>query len=254
MKRLIKKILSNLGFEIKRIQGSIEPGSHLRPIGNTRNFLEDVSARGFIPRGIIDVGANRGNWAKMAKTVFPDARVLMIEPQIEMKDDLEQLCRGREDLEYVQAGAGKENGELEQTIWEDLQGSSFLPQVDEEKIKQGTQRVTKIVTIDDLLKDRDYFFPDLVKLDVQGYELEALKGAQSLFGKTELFIMETSLYPYMEKMPITADCFSFMHERGYDFYDLTEFLRRPLDGALGQVDLAFTKRGGHLRQSNKWSA
>ena len=64
--------------------------------------------------------------------------------------------------------------------------------------------------------------------------------------------METSLYPYMKKMPITADCFSFMHERGYDLYDFTEFQRRPLDGALGQADLAFARRGGHLRQSNNW--
>ncbi len=252
MKQLIKKTLRKLGFEIKRIQGNIKPGSESRPIGETKLFLEDVSARGFNPRGIIDVGANSGNWTKMVKSVFPDAKVLMIEPQVEMKTVLEELCSGREDLDYVQAGAGKESGELVQTIWEDLQGSSFLPQIDEDKIKQGTQRVTKIVTIDDLLKNRDSFFPDLVKLDVQGYELEALKGAQSLFGKTELFIMETSLYPYMEKMPITADCFYFMHERGYDFYDFTEFQRRPLDGALGQADFAFAKRGGQLRQSNKW--
>ena len=55
----------------------------------------------------------------------------MIEPQIEMKDGLEPLCRGCEDLEYFQAGAGKENEELVQTILEDLVGSSFLPPVDD---------------------------------------------------------------------------------------------------------------------------
>lgn len=52
----------------------------------------------------------------MAKIIFPKAKVLMIEPQFEMKEVLEQLCRGSDDLEYIQAGAGKEKGELVQTI------------------------------------------------------------------------------------------------------------------------------------------
>jgi FkbM family methyltransferase len=243
-----------LGIDIRRFVWDYAPGSTSRPIGNIRQFLEDVSARGFHPRGIIDVGANRGNWTIMAKEIFPDANVIMIEPLDEMKEILENLCRTHEDLEYIKAGAGKESGELVQTIWEDLVGSSFLPIVDDEKIKRGKQRKTRIVAIDDILKDKSSFFPDLVKLDVQGFELEAIKGGQSLFGKTELFIMETSLYCFMEGTPTTADCIAFMNERGYDLYDVTDFLRRPKDGALGQIDLAFALRGGRLNHSNNWDA
>ena len=49
-----------------------------------RALLEDVRIRGFVPRAIIDVGANQGDWTKMALSVFPSARVIMIEPEIGM--------------------------------------------------------------------------------------------------------------------------------------------------------------------------
>jgi FkbM family methyltransferase len=192
----------------------------------------------------------------MALSVFPGTRVILIEPQQEMQPFLKRLSEESQGLkmEVIQAGAGKEAGQLVQTIWEDLDGSSFLPEPDEEKLRKGTQRVTPIVTIDNLLTDRTDFNPDLVKLDIQGFEIEALKGATSLFGRTEVFIIETSLYEFMPKMPITADVINFMADNGYNLYDVTEFLRRPIDGALGQIDLAFVLKGGRFRKSNRWNA
>ncbi len=255
MKALVRKCLRWLGFEIRHInidEDAPPAGSASRPIGNIRTFLEDIRARGFSPRGIIDVGANRGDWTRMALSVFPDVRVVMIEPQQEMQHILHQLCSQNSRLEFVRAGAGKEDGQLLQTIWDDLAGSSFLPEPSEQKLRAGKQRMTPIVTIDSILRERDTFFPDLVKLDIQGFELEALKGARSLFGRTEVFILETSLYEFMPRMPITADCINFMAANGYTFYDVTEYLRRPSDGALGQIDLAFALRGGILCNSNKW--
>ena len=188
----------------------------------------------------------------MALAVFPGAEVIMIEPQEEMRPFLDTLCAERQGLEFIPAGAGGKSGELVQTIWDDLAGSSFLPEVSTDKIREGRQRVTPIVTIDRLLEERPNFHPDLVKLDVQGYELEVLKGGETLFGRTELMILETNLYQFLPTMPLTIDCMNFMAERGYELYDITESLRRPLDGALGQIDLAFARAGGILRRSSSW--
>jgi len=111
--------------------------------------------------------------------------------------------------------------------------------------------MTPIVTIDSLLVDRPDLVPDLVKLDIQGFELEALQGGQSLFGKVEIFILETTLNPFWDQ-PSTADCIIFMRDRGYELYDVTEYLRRPIDGALGQIDLAFVKKDGMFRREKRW--
>lgn len=122
----------------------------------------------------------------------------------------------------------------------------------DDKLADGKQRLTAIVTIDELLYERQSFVPELVKLDIQGFELEALKGATSAFGATQNFIIETFLFHFMKHMPLTLDCIKFMAERGYDLYDVTDYLRRPLDGALPQIDLGFALREGSLRSSDKW--
>lgn len=256
MKSLIKSALRSLGVEVRRAGSSgnaPRPGSEQRPIGCTRLFLEDMSARGFEPRGIIDVGANRGDWSRMAAEIFSSSPIIMIEPQVEMESRLSDLCRSRKNTQYIRAGAGAKEGLLVQTIWKDLNGSSFLPEEDVGKMKAGEQRKTKIVTLDGVLKGASGGFqPDLVKLDIQGFEIEALKGGENLFGSTELFLVETSLFPFMKGMPTASEVIQFMTERNYEIYDVTEFLRRPHDGALGQIDFAFVKAAGRFRQSAAW--
>jgi hypothetical protein len=71
----------------------------------------------------------------------------------------------------------------------------------------------------------------------------------ALFGLTELFIIETSLFTFMDGQPITRDIVRFRAEHEYEIYDIAEYGRRPYDGALG---LAFVKRHGLLRTTNGW--
>lgn len=247
-----KGILASVGIEVKMPKRT-PPTSICRPIGNIRSFLEDVRARGFTPKGIIDVGAHKGDWTLMASSVYPEANFIMIEPQDEMTTYLEKICSNNPKCEYVKAGVGRENSVLTQTIWDDYAGSSFLPEANTQQLARGIQRKTKVISIDHVLESRNGFSPDLIKVDVQGFELEVMRGACSAFGNTELVILETNLFEFIQGMPLAIDCINYMHQNGYQIYDITEFLRRPYDGALGQVDFAFAKNQGILRSSNQWS-
>jgi FkbM family methyltransferase len=246
VKAAIKSGLDALGIEIRRNRGG--------GIGRIVDFLENIRTRGFVPRGIIDVGANRGDWTCLALSIFPEASVIMIEPQDEMQPYLSKLCSSVAGCQYVKAGAGRSASELVQTIWPDLNGSSFLPEADSSQLQSGKQRKTQIVTIDSLLSETyPDFVPDLVKLDIQGFELEALSGAQkTTFGRTEVFILETSLFSFLSRQPIAREVISFMFDRGYELYDITGYQRRPFDGALGQADLAFVKAEGRFRAETRW--
>jgi hypothetical protein len=115
--------------------------------------------------------------------------------------------------------------------------------------------VIEVITIDELLENSDMEVPSIVKLDIQGFELEALKGGASLFGKTEVFILEVALYPFddMPGIPTFVDAVNFMFDRGYVVYDFGGFLRRPYDNAIGQCDLCFVKSDGVLMKSNNWN-
>jgi FkbM family methyltransferase len=250
IKSMIKSAFSGLGIEIHRGRGG--------QIGKIVGFFRGIQARGFTPRGIIDVGANRGDWARLALSIFPDASVIMIEPQDEMQPYLSKLCSSVAGCHYVKAGAGREVGELVQTIWPDLAGSSFLPEPDTSQLQSGWQRKTRVVTIDSLLSETyPEFAPDVVKLDIQGFELEALSGAKTTFGRTEVFIVETSLFRFLPHQPVMREVISFMFDRGYELYDITGYERRPYDSALAEAAplcVVLHQRRNQGRESFLWHA
>ncbi|ORB51170.1 hypothetical protein BST42_17215 [Mycolicibacterium rhodesiae] len=207
-----------------------------------RSTLVGLRDRGLAPTTVLDVGANRGDWTKLARDIFPAATYVMLEPQLEMAPYLDAVGEP-----WHGVAAGSENGTLELTIWPDLVGSSFLK-------PDGADyptRPVKIVTINHLIARENYAIPELVKLDIQGFELEALRGATQLFGVTEAFIVEVSLFSFGGH-PILREVVEFMGERGYETYDIAGALRRPSDGALGNLDLCFARVDGALRESNSW--
>ena len=218
-------------------------------------LLQDLKSRGLTCNAIMDIGAHVGSWSTLTKAIFPEAKYCLIEPQLEMEEYLKSFCSSSKNSIYYLAGAGAVSGEKSLTIWDDHAGSSFLPFEDDALAQSGKQRKIKIVTVDEIIKSGEFPVPELVKLDVQGYELEALKGAESIFGKTEVFILEVSFFPFNDTPgnPLFADVVNFMVERGYLVYDFGGFSRRPLDGALAQCDICFVKKDSFLRKFNDWS-
>lgn len=222
-------------------------------LGDLNGLLFQVARLGLNPRHILDVGANRGFWSENASGIFRTAGFTLVEPQAEMRADLDAFCARGPRRRWVQAGAGAEPGELTFTVWPDLLGSSFVPTESESASYGYEQRVVRIETIDSILAEHGLPIPELVKLDIQGFELEALRGANSLFGTTELFIAEISMFAFTSEMPVMSDVVGFFAERGYEVYDICGSLRRPFDGALGQLDVAFARRDGLLRESKRWA-
>jgi FkbM family methyltransferase len=253
VKNIIKKLANSFGYTIIRLQ-PFPPGAQQRPVGKMDYLIADLKARGLSCKSIMDIGANRAEWSNMAKNFYPDANFCLIEPQVEMKEIMETFCNASNKSLYFIAGAGKESGKKYLTVYEDLSGSTFLPFETDQLKKEGKQRAVEMIVVDDIIASGQFDIPELVKLDIQGYELEALKGATKLFGKTEAFILEVSLFSFDDcpGMPILSEVVQFMSERNYEAYDFPGFSRRPLDGSLGQCDICFVKKDSFLRASNSW--
>ncbi len=211
-------------------------------------FMRFLSAKGFPGQSLLDIGAHKARWSQSFKDVFPDAHVFMIEPLEEMRPFLDKFCQSHSNSKYILAGAGPQPGHMEFTIWPGLSGSSFVPERGHSFYDTYAKRIVPIVTIDDLVAQQGLAVPDVTKLDVQGFELEVLRGASRIMGKTELFFLEVSFFnPLGPKMPLFHEVVKFMHDRGYVPYDITGFYRRRKDHALAQCDMVFVREDSHLR-------
>ncbi len=217
--------------------------------GDMKLFLEGITHRGLNVKNILDIGANRGDWSELAATIFPSAGFYLIEPQEEMKADLDKFFTSHKGAWFL-GGAGAEDGKLTLSIWDDLAGSSFLLSAEEAVDKK--QRIVPIYAVDTLIAEGRIPVPDICKIDVQGFELEVLKGATRLFGTTDVFILEASLFRFSPRQPILHEVIEFMTSKGYVVYDFAGFSNRPHDKALGQVDICFVRENSILKNFNGW--
>lgn len=247
IKRTIKNFLENLGYEIWH--KSVLPAT-----GSMDRFLIHLRNRGLSCLSVLDIGANRGQWSREVKPIFPNAKFYLIEPQIEMKESLEKFCLDYPNSTYFLVGAGSVPGEAILTVWpgERKEASTFTIPESPDLFYQGKnslaeQRRLSIVTIDSLIEQEKITLPEFVKLDVEGFELEVLKGASKLFGYVEVFIMEVMLLPSEALPPMFHEVIAFMAERNYVVYNFPGFGHRDSDQALALMNVAFVKKDSFLR-------
>ena len=198
--------------------------------------LSDLKQKGFNPSVTLDVGAYHGEWTKMFKKIFPSTKVLMVEAQEEKGHALREICKkfsGEVFCEIALLGA-KAGQEVEFIQMET--GSSVF----EESSPYTRDRLTKkLATLDNLLNAySDFQNIDFLKLDVQGYELEVLKGASTILKHTEFVLMETSLIPINKGCPLIFEVLTFMDRMGFRTFDFCSQIRRK-DGTLWATDLLF---------------
>ena len=98
---------------------------------------------------------------------------------------------------------------------------------------------------------RDFYAgraPDLLKLDVQGFELQVLKGGEASLGGIRAILTEVSLLDLHEDVPLLHELTGWLGGRGFVAYDICGMTRRPLDQALWQADLIFVRKDDPLRR------
>lgn len=245
-------MLGRFGYRVSRLTEAPRI-DHYDFSSSVSAFCSGIRARGFRPQNILDIGANRGDWSRIARHWFPDASFTLVEPQVEMKETLDAFCAETASARWIHAGAGAEEGELRLTVLPDQVSSSFA--ISERNAKEWglPQRVVRMTTLDRLCVEEIGAIPELVKVDAEGFEYEILKGAQSLFGKTEVFLLELMMLRIHETARPFHEMIAIMADLGYYAYDFTTFIRRPRDGALGVCEIAFVRKDGLLRASLEWN-
>ena len=182
--------------------------------------------------------------------MFEGAAFTLIEPQEEMSEHLDRFCSGRSEASWILAGAGAQPGKLPLTLSEKLDGRTLTMSEEDARARGIKQRYVDVVTLDGVVAASDLPIPDIVKIDAEGMDLQVVRGAASLLGKTELFFLELPLFGSQHQS--WHSIVAFMHEHGYEPYDFTDLNRRKSDAALGLVEMAFARKNGVLRDHTGW--
>jgi FkbM family methyltransferase len=206
-----------------------------------------LAERGFMPQHIIDVGAHRARWSAKARLVFPSCDFTLVEPQVEMRPHLDAFCEGRRNAQWINAGVGSEMGDNALTVCPDSSTSNFVTTELQARSLGYEQRVVPMVTLDHLVGKVIKTMPDMVKIDAEGFEAEIMRGAQSLVGNTEIFLLEAHFFGPPDHPNRITNQAEMMAQLGYAPYDFTHFMKRPGDGAIGLCEVAFARENGILR-------
>lgn len=202
---------------------------------------------GFSPRQVLDVGANHGNWTRVALNYFPDADFVLIEPQDHLKVHVQDLIDAGKKVRWIHAGVADKSGKMPFYIASRDDSSSFIPREKEAQSTITSETEVDVLTLDDLVSTYHLPIPDMVKIDAEGFDLKAMQGASALIGKTEVFLLEAgALCPLENSM---GRVISTMESFGYQLMDITELNRSPKHGVLWLTELVFVRRSSRLLAS-----
>jgi len=239
-KLMVKRIFRIFGLEIIRKRKGL----------TMETFLAFIRNLGFFPETVIDVGVAFGTFPLYE--TFPDAFMLLVEPIQEWEQALKSICRKYKG-DFIIAAAGNRPGKSVINVHEDLTCSSVLKEIEGSSV-DGSPRIVRVITLDQICREKNTTGPYLIKIDVQGAELSVIDGAEGTLQETEVIILEVSLFKTMSTNPEIHDVLGYMKKKGFVTYDIFGYRYRPLDGALGQVDIAFVKENGLFRQSHAFAS
>ena len=213
--------------------------------------LERIANIGFQPQCIFDVGAYQGDFAKYCFDLWHDTKICCFEALEEQVIQLNQLAQENTNLQVYPVLIGAENNERV-ALHEAETASSVL---NEHICQDFSVNYYSMKTIDSIVEESFTDHPpDFLKIDVQGYELEVLKGAEKSLAQMQVILAEINLLDIHQNVPLMAEIVTWLNDRDWVAYDICGLTRRPLDRALWQADLIFVPRNSPLRSDKRWKA
>ena len=168
---------------------------------------------------VVDIGANRGQFALAARHCFADARIVSFEPLPGPAALWRAVFAGDARATLVEAAVGPEAGEAEIHVSARDDSSSLLPiSARQSALFPGTAEAgtatIRVQRLADALPAADIAAPALLKLDVQGFELQALAGCEDVLERFDWVYAECSFQELYTGQSFADDVIAWLRERG----------------------------------------
>ena len=231
-------------YKYKKLQKTPAKSLHLAYF-DSMELLESIEDKDSI-KTIYDIGACIGTWSLLAKAIFPHSNVYAFEALEKHIKELEQkISHVKEGIHVFHQALGKEEKIQTMYLQKNTDASSFLPisekGLQEWSFLEETDRIElQIKTLSSIIQNNNLPLPDLIKIDVQGLELDILEGGLPFIQNAKWILMEVSFEELYEGQPIYTDVLNYMEKIGYKFYALNK--DTTLLNKLVQADILFKKK------------
>lgn len=204
--------------------------SRMDPIDSNGKFIQALLRKGFNFQTVFDIGAYQGDWSRSMSKVLPSSKFVLFEANSIHEEKIKKL--GYE--YFIGVLASKEE---KRNWWSNSGTGDSLFKEKRELYDNIPPLLKQTRTLDSIVKESNLSLPDLIKIDVQGAELEILKGATNSLKKTSAIILEIPITEYNEGAPEIGEYLAFMKNIGFFPIDILEIHHDS--NILVQIDIGF---------------
>ncbi|MEA2332379.1 MAG: hypothetical protein QOH58_2517 [Thermoleophilaceae bacterium] len=193
---------------------------------------------------VVDIGANEGLFSAGFLGIAPNARIVAVEPGPAPRERLRARIGGRPNVEILDAAVARASGSATFNLTAHDHNSSLRAPLagSQEAIGGGWDVVEQVdvptLSLDDLVGDREV---DVLKIDVQGAELDVLQGGQRALTRTRAVLLEMNFFSQYDGDATFDTLHAEMTRAGFELVNVSAPLTTP-DGTAIFIDGCYARR------------
>lgn len=264
VRETVRRIVHHFGFEVRKI-------SNLRANERAARLRQETDkwrlVQRYQPRTILDIGANEGQFARLIRQVVPDARIICFEPLADCLAVLRQTAEELAPLEIMPYGLGDAPGSFEIHHNAFSPSSSLLEMCDRHREElphtaDVTRETVEVQRLDDVTESLQLEEPFFVKIDVQGFTSQVLRGGEATLRRASAIVAEISTTPLYHGEGTFEEIHTQLVSFGFAYRGNIDQWVSDRDGQILQCDCLFENvrlrenvpAGGEMNGSNNGRA
>jgi FkbM family methyltransferase len=181
----------------------------------------------------------------MCQGIYQPTTCCLFEPQNEYLNQARKRQPPGANWVLLPIALGEVESEATIHLTKNRSASSLLPPLQNDWLQASTTEIgqerVRVLPLDELTQKRQLPLPDLVKIDVQGFEAKVIAGGTSTLRDAQRIIVETSLKPIYQGQPLLPEVLFTLTQCGFRLTDLSDACRSWPNDELWQVDLWFKR-------------
>jgi FkbM family methyltransferase len=203
-------------------------GKYQKIPDNHTNYLIKLRESGFRPKVIYDIGCCVLHWTREAKKIFPEAEIILFDAF----GDAEFMYS---DYKYHIGVLSNEDNKIVKWYENKVEpaGNSYYKEIGNEhseRLFPIDNYVNKITyTLDTIIKQYNFPYPDLIKIDTQGSEIDIINGSMNALKNTKYLIVELQHMKYNDGACLSHQSINLIENLGFKCI-AEKFNETPVDG------------------------